>query len=127
MGYRFRLFGKILPGKPDIVLNKYKIIIFVHGCFWHRHKGCEKTRTPKSNKLFWRNKFKNNVLRDVKNIQKLKELGWNVLIIWECETQDRSILIDKIKSISPVRYNLPSDRIHELKAAEQKGNYDVKY
>ncbi len=95
-GYRFRLHGKvskrlhkkgILPGKPDIVLAKYKTVIFVHGCFWHRHKGCKETTTPKTRTEWWLDKFSKTVQRDNKNQIELRELGWKVLVIWECETK----------------------------------------
>jgi len=85
MGYRFRLHRKDLPGNPDIVLPKFQSVIFVHGCFWHRHRGCAKTRTPKSNVNFWRRKFAVNIKRDRRNYKLLKNKGWRVMIIWECE------------------------------------------
>jgi len=83
-GYRYRLHRKDLPGKPDIVLAKYRAAIFVHGCFWHRHK-CKYGSEPKTNKDFWNKKLNDNVKRDRKNIENLKYSGWRVLIIWECE------------------------------------------
>jgi DNA mismatch endonuclease, patch repair protein len=88
MGYRFRLHRKDLPGKPDIVLPKYKTAIFVHGCFWHRHSMCKYAYTPKSRVEFWESKFRNNIKRDEVNIKKLRGLGWNVVIIWECQTKN---------------------------------------
>ena len=88
MGYRFRLHQKDLPGKPDIVLPKYKTVIFVHGCFWHRHENCKYAYMPKSRQKFWNNKFKTNIERDKKVNQQLKNLGWKVNIIWECELSD---------------------------------------
>jgi DNA mismatch endonuclease (patch repair protein) len=88
MGYRFRLHRKDLPGKPDIALPRYKSVIFVHGCFWHRHKGCKNASNPKTKKTFWREKFKANVERDRKAQEELKSMGWKILIIWECETSD---------------------------------------
>jgi DNA mismatch endonuclease (patch repair protein) len=88
MGYRFRLHRKDLPGKPDIVLPKYKTVIEIRGCYWHRHKGCKYAYTPKSNIEFWQEKFHKNIKRDKLNEQKLKELGWKVIIIWECELKD---------------------------------------
>ena len=88
MGYRFRLHRKDLPGKPDIVLPKYKSVIFVHGCFWHRHKGCKNAASPKTKKTFWREKFKANVERDRKVQKELNSMGWSIQIIWECETSD---------------------------------------
>ena len=93
-GYRFRLDGKVskriykkgvLPGKPDIVLAKYRTVIFVHGCFWHRHENCSKASTPKSNTEFWVAKFAKNVRRDRENIRELRKLGWKVIVVWECE------------------------------------------
>lgn len=87
MGYRFRLHRKDLPGKPDIVLPKYKVVIFVHGCFWHRHKGCKYAYNPKSRIDFWQKKFRSNVERDLKAINELIEMGWRVLIIWECKVK----------------------------------------
>jgi len=85
MGYRFRLHRKDLPGSPDIVLPKYKTVIFVHGCFWHRHENCKYASNPKTRKEFWENKFKANVKRDKNNFKELKNLNWKVLVIWECE------------------------------------------
>ena len=92
MGYRFRLQRADLPGKPDIVLPKFKTVIFVNGCFWHRHPGCKRATLPKSNAEFWRQKLEKNVARDLRNIQTLKDLGWYVLIIWECELKDTMTL-----------------------------------
>lgn len=88
LGFRFRINLKDLPGKPDIVLPKYKTVIFVHGCFWHRHEGCKYAYTPKSNADFWNKKFSLNLQRD-KDIQnKLEKRGWKVLTIWECEIKE---------------------------------------
>lgn len=87
MGYRFRLHRKDLPGKPDIVLPKYRTAIFVNGCFWHRHEGCKSAYTPKTRKDFWSKKFAGNVERDSVNQEKLRQLGWNVICVWECEIQ----------------------------------------
>lgn len=84
-GFRFRIHVKNLPGTPDIVLPKYKTIIFVHGCFWHRHAGCKFAYHPKSNQDFWENKFKATIARDQKKTDKLLSAGWQVLVIWECE------------------------------------------
>jgi DNA mismatch endonuclease (patch repair protein) len=85
IGYRFRLHKKDLPGKPDIVLPKYKTVIFVHGCFWHQHSGCKKATIPKNNHNFWKEKLSRNIKRDQENQLKLKQLGWKVIIIWECD------------------------------------------
>ncbi|WP_457571200.1 very short patch repair endonuclease [Desulfovulcanus sp.] len=92
MGYRFRLHSRHLPGKPDIVLPRFKTVVFVHGCFWHRHEKCPKATTPKTNKSFWLNKFRRNVERDREIETELISRGWRVLIIWECETQDEDAL-----------------------------------
>ncbi len=97
MGYRFRLHRKDLPGKPDIVLPKYKTVIFVHGCFWHRHPGCKYAYTPKSRIGFWQKKFAENVSRDKKKKTDLKKAGWKVLIIWECEILKKDKLEVKIQ------------------------------
>lgn len=86
-GYRFRKNDKRYPGKPDIVLPKYKTVIFVHGCFWHRHDGCKNATIPKTRTEFWVEKFEKNARNDELNQEKLKKLGWNVIIIWECEIE----------------------------------------
>jgi len=85
LGYRFRLHKKNLPGSPDIVLPKYKTVIFVHGCFWHRHENCKYATTPKTRKEFWENKFSANKKRDQKILKEIKNLGWKSIIIWECQ------------------------------------------
>jgi DNA mismatch endonuclease, patch repair protein len=91
LGYRFRLHYKDLPGCPDIVLPKYHAVIFVHGCFWHHHMSCAKSRLPKSNVQFWTDKISTNVQRDKRNMSKLKRLGWHVLVVWECETTNKKL------------------------------------
>lgn len=99
-GFRFRLHVKDLPGHPDIVLPKYKTVIEVRGCFWHRHPGCRQATTPSTNIDFWQEKFKRNVDRDRNNEKRLNELGWNLIVVWECELQNDGfleILPDKIK------------------------------
>lgn len=85
MGYRFRLHPGNIFGSPDIVLPRHKLVIFVHGCFWHRHKGCRFAYNPKSRIQFWQTKFRNNVERDKKVRRALKREGWKVLIVWECK------------------------------------------
>ena len=84
-GYRYRKNVKTLPGKPDIVLRKYKTVVDVRGCFWHRHAHCKIATMPQSNTKFWWKKFNTNVGRDIENERKLKALGWNVIVVWECE------------------------------------------
>lgn len=103
MGYRFRLHVTDLPGKPDIVLPKYRTVIFVHGCFWHRHQGCKYAYTPKSRVTFWEQKFKDNLERHGKVTQQLKDLGWKVLTTWECEVKDSNRLIQIISDQLPTR------------------------
>jgi DNA mismatch endonuclease (patch repair protein) len=89
MGYRFRLHRKDLPGRPDIVLSRYNTVVFVHGCFWHRHPGCSQAYTPKSRLSFWQNKFNQNVERDAAVSAELQRQGWKVVVVWECEVKAR--------------------------------------
>lgn len=84
-GFRFRKNVKDLPGKPDIVLPKYKTIIFINGCFWHGHENCKKAILPATNTKFWREKISGNIIRDKGNIQKLREMGYKVITVWQCE------------------------------------------
>jgi len=86
-GFRFRKNDKRYPGKPDIVLPMYKTVVFVHGCFWHRHPGCKDATTPKTRTEFWMEKLSKNVANDRKNVDALKELGFRVIIVWECEIE----------------------------------------
>lgn len=97
MGYRFTVNGPLnrkLPGKPDIVLPKYKTVIFVHGCFWHGHQGCKDFRIPKTRTEWWKAKIEGNVARDKRQQEELRQLGWKVLVIWECEVKTNSSLKD---------------------------------
>ena len=87
-GFRFRLHVKDLPGHPDIVLPKYKTVIEVRGCFWHRHSGCKYATMPSSNTEFWQAKFKQNTKRDKKHAKELKALGWKLIVVWGCETAE---------------------------------------
>ena len=105
-GFRFRIQRKDLPGKPDIVLPKYKTIIFVHGCFWHQHEGCKKALPPKSNVSFWLEKFRKNKERDRKVIRTLQESGWKVIVVWQCE-------IPKIKNNPEIIKKLISEGVDE--------------
>lgn len=104
MGFRYRLHEKKLPGSPDLVFPKYKAVIFVHGCFWHRH-GCKQATTPSTRKQYWEEKFKGNIERDERNIQSLKDLGWRVMVVWECELK-RLELLEEIKSF--LRFDVPN-------------------
>lgn len=87
LGFRFRVQRKDLPGKPDIVLPKYKTVIFIHGCFWHQHSGCKYAYMPKSNAEFWAKKLDGNVIRDSGIQKKLAAMGWRIIVIWECEVK----------------------------------------
>src|SRR5690606_2769771 len=87
-GLRYRLHVKSLPGVPDIVFPKYRAVVFVHGCFWHRHEGCRYTTTPKSNSEFWREKFQGNIARDARHVEMLSDLGWRVAVVWECSLKN---------------------------------------
>lgn len=91
-GLRFRFHGAGLPGKPDLVFPRYKVVVFVHGCFWHRHIGCSIATTPKSNTLFWLEKFDRNVNTELRVNAQLQKQGWRVVVAWECElsTKDRA-------------------------------------
>lgn len=92
LGLRFRVHGKTLPGTPDIVLKKHRAVVFVHGCFWHRHKGCRRATTPVVRAEFWGNKFAGNVARDARVSSALRKMGWRVVVIWECQTKPHSKL-----------------------------------
>ena len=98
-GYRFRLHHENLPGKPDLILKKFRLAIFVHGCFWHRHKGCKFAYRPKTNTEFWDNKFNKNIERDQRVEGKLHDLGWKTLTIWECESKHEEIIVEKVNNI----------------------------
>lgn len=96
MGYRFRLHRRDLPGNPDIVLPKHKKVIFVHGCFWHGHDGCPRAKRPSTNKKFWNEKLTKNIERDKKNQKELLKLGWQPLVVWQCQIKDLENLNEKI-------------------------------
>lgn len=105
-GLRYRLHRRDLPGSPDIVLAQYRAVVFVHGCFWHRHSGCRYATTPESNPHFWRSKFEENVERDARQRLALKRLGWRVLVVWECQVRKRSVLdalITRIKTVGTTK------------------------
>jgi DNA mismatch endonuclease (patch repair protein) len=98
LGYRFRLQAKELPGRPDIVFRPRKKVIFVHGCFWHRHPGCRRTTTPKTRREFWDTKFSANQARDKRVQEELNSLGWSSLVVWECETGNPETLAESLKT-----------------------------
>lgn len=96
----FRLHSKGLPGKPDIVLPRYKTVIFVHGCFWHRHRGCKVATTPKTNTEFWVEKFDRNVVRDARTREQLERLGWRVIVVWECELSSANQVAGAVRRVA---------------------------
>ena len=97
MGYRYRLHRRDLPGKPDLVFPSRRKVVFVHGCFWHRHPGCRRATLPKSNRDFWLAKFQRNAERDAEQQRQLAEQGWAVLIVWECEVQDHDATARRVR------------------------------
>jgi DNA mismatch endonuclease (patch repair protein) len=96
MGFRFRLHLKRLPGTPDIVLPRHRKIVFVHGCFWHGHENCSRSKRPATNKEFWNVKIEANIKRDTVAFQELRNVGWEVLIVWQCETRKHDVLVKKL-------------------------------
>jgi len=96
MGYRFRLHVGALPGKPDIVLPCHKKVVFVHGCFWHGHKNCKRATRPQSNAEFWNHKIDSNIARDRRNRKALLLHGWDILVIWQCQTKDLAALKERL-------------------------------
>ena len=103
MGLRFRLHGRGLPGRPDLVFQRHNLAIFVHGCFWHRHAGCKNCTWPKTRSEFWQRTFKQNVTRDLRSAKSLALLGWKVEVIWECETENPELLKARLKSLFPAK------------------------
>ena len=96
-GFRYRLYVRALPGAPDLVLPKYRMAVFVHGCFWHQH-GCPKSKRPTSNREFWDRKLDGNVARDARNLMQLTESGWTVVTVWECSLEhDTYALLEKLR------------------------------
>lgn len=104
-GFRYRKNDARFPGKPDIVLPKYKTVIFIHGCFWHKHEGCKNATIPKTRTEFWLQKINGNVARDEVNIKKITEMGWHAITVWECELN---------KKTSDNRLNLLITQIQKL-------------
>ena len=102
MGLHYRLHRRDLPGKPDIVFGPRRLVLFVHGCFWHRHRGCRMASTPSANSAFWQTKFDANMARDRRNTTALKRAGWRVAVIWECETRQPERLARRLQRLLPV-------------------------
>lgn len=96
LGYRYRLHRADLPGKPDLVFPSRQKVVFVNGCFWHRHEGCDRVRIPATNRDYWVAKLERNQARDARNIALLEETGWTVLIVWECQLQDISATTERL-------------------------------
>ncbi len=135
LGFRYRLRRKDLPGKPDLVFPKYRAAVFVNGCFWHRHEGCSQATTPKSNVEFWERKFRGNVERDARNHRALRENGWRVVVVWECELYARTVetverVVEELLADSDCEArNKPYPEVLErrelLKVAEDKVRYQL--
>ena len=139
MGYRFSLKKSKLPGSPDLVLPKHRTAIFVHGCFWHRHKGCKVATMPKTRVGFWRKKFERNVARDKENLRELRKLGWHPIVLWECQVmKDPAKLAERVfdritgltgykiassKKHKTIAFELP-DKSQLLKIAEKRADYN---
>jgi DNA mismatch endonuclease (patch repair protein) len=124
LGYRFRIHRLDLPGKPDIVLPRRRTVFFVHGCFWHRHQDCPHTTTPASRREYWIPKFRRTVDRDRKNQEQLRQLGWNVIIVWECETMNCAKLSNRIEEFMRHELlNYSENQTIELIAAESRADY----
>lgn len=117
MGYRFRVHRSELPGKPDVVFVSRRIALFVHGCFWHRHRGCKNCTMPTNNREFWSKKLDGNADRDKKNRRSLKDLGWSSFVIWECQTEDPRELDNRVNRF--VSRFIPN---HEVKGQQIKAN-----
>lgn len=132
LGYRFTVNGpknKTLPGKPDIVLPKYHSVIFIHGCFWHRHADCKHATSPKSNRAYWSKKFTRNIERDRDNEARLRQLGWNVLTVWECELKNTNAIRARFISEFPRQstLQLPSDLDDTRLVAETTAKYGTRH
>jgi len=130
MGYRFRMNRRDLPGRPDIVLPKYRTVVLVHGCFWHRHPGCKRATIPATRKQSWVAKFQDNVERDKRNKRELRRAGWQVITLWECQIQrDPARTVMKVVNrlgdgAVASEYPLPS-RDDVLRAAEERFRYGL--
>ena len=98
LGYRFRIHDKRLPGTPDLIFPRLRLAMFVHGCFWHRHSGCSRASSPATNATTWSDKFERNIARDAKAVSDLTALGWDCVIIWECETRDTASLEARLRN-----------------------------
>ena len=114
-GFRYRIHVRNLPGKPDIVLKKYRTVIFIHGCFWHRHQGCKDATIPKTRTEFWMDKFQKNVINDESHVESLAFMGWNVIVLWECEIERKfdntmAALLEKLKKHGDLQKTIMKER-----------------
>lgn len=103
MGFRFRLHQRDLPGTPDIVLPRHKKVVLIHGCFWHSHKGCSRSKRPTTNVEFWNSKIEGNIERDKRSCRSLRRMGWKVLVVWQCETRNPEKLLGKLERFLDVK------------------------
>jgi len=126
LGFRFRLHRKDLPGNPDIVLRKHSTVVFVHGCFWHRHPGCRRATTPITNQDYWLPKFKRTIKRDQRNQRELHQRGWNVIIVWECELRAPDSLAERLRNAlaSPGSYSQDPPIVVQM-AADARVPYQI--
>ena len=116
LGYRFRLHRRDLPGTPDLVFPGRRKVVFVNGCFWHRHEGCRLAYVPKSNAAFWASKFESNTKRDLKALAHLTELGWDVHVVWECETKDLDMLAHVLDTFL-------DGSSHDIRSSDRSGTH----
>jgi len=124
LGFRFRVHRKDLPGRPDLVLPKYSTLIFVHGCFWHRHPRCPRATTPATRQDYWLPKFERTMERDRRNQKELRRLGWNVIVVWECELHDLERLAKRLTSAITAQHGLYSQDAPAVQmAAEAQETY----
>lgn len=107
-GFRYRKNVRSLAGNPDIVLNKYKAAVFINGCFWHSHDGCAKSLLPDTRRNFWEKKISGNVVRDKRNVESLREQGWNVIVIWQCEINNMEKRRKRFKAlVNEIKHSRP--------------------
>ncbi len=119
-GFRYSLHSRRLPGCPDIVLRRYHTVIFINGCFWHGHPGCDNFRMPRSNVEFWQEKIRRNKERDAAEAAALEALGWNVIVVWECELSRRARDLTLRNLVDAVRRNIEPESIHPIPLSVRK-------
>lgn len=119
-GFRYSLHSRRLPGCPDIVLRRYHTVIFINGCFWHGHPGCDKFMMPRSNVEFWQEKIRRNKERDAQEVAALEALGWNVIVVWECELSRRARDLTLRNLVDAVRRNIEPESIHPIPLSVRK-------